>query len=173
MKQERANAVTLRGSAFTLIGPELKEGEQAPDFTLLGNNMKDFSRENLEGSVRVLSVVPSLDTPVCDAMTRRFNQQVSGIDGAHLYTISMDLPFAQKRWCETQGIDNVTMLSDHRDGSFGEAYGTLIKEMRLESRAVFVLDGENRIQHVEYVTEVADQPDYDKAMDAVRRTTGR
>ncbi|HSR51882.1 MAG TPA: thiol peroxidase [Acidobacteriota bacterium] len=168
MSQERADAVTLRGNPFTLVGPELKEGQQAPDFVAIGADMQPVGLSDLEGRVRILSVVPSLDTPVCDIQTRRFNKEASNLDDVKIYTVSMDLPFAQKRWCEAAGVKNIVMLSDHRDASFGQAYGTLIKELRLDCRALFVLDEENKIRHVEYVGEVADQPDYEKALETVR-----
>ena len=112
--------------------------------------------------------MPSLDTPVCDAQTKRFNEEAAKLPGVEIFTISMDLPFAQKRWCGAFGIDKIKMLSDHKSGSFGEHYGTLIKELRIESRAIFVLDKDNTIKHVEYVKEVADHPNYDAALNAAR-----
>lgn len=173
MSTERINAVTLRGNAFTLLGPELKSGDAAPDFTVVNaKNMSPFSRADLQGKARVLSVVPSLDTPVCDAQTRRFQNESEKLKDVRIYTVSMDLPFAQTRWCTAAGVDRLQMLSDHRDGSFGKAYGTLIKELRLECRALFVLDEQNRLHHVEYVREVADHPDYDKALEAIRKVAG-
>ncbi len=169
MSTERSNAVTLRGNAFTLVGPELQVGDPAPEFTIVqSKSMSPFSSSDLEGKVRVLSVVPSLDTPVCDAQTRRFQKETENLEDVCIYTISMDLPFAQTRWCSAVGVDKIQMLSDHRDASFGRAYGTLIKELRLQCRALFVLDQENRLRHVEYVREVADHPDYEKALDAIR-----
>jgi thioredoxin-dependent peroxiredoxin len=118
--------------------------------------------------VRIFSVVPSLDTPVCDAQTKRFEDEASKLPGVAIYTVSMDLPFAQQRWCGNYGIDKVMMLSDHRTGSFGEHYGTLIPDLRIESRAIFVLDGDNRLRHVEYVNEVGSHPDYEAALEAAR-----
>jgi thiol peroxidase len=118
--------------------------------------------------VRIISVVPSLDTPVCDAQTKRFNEEAAKLPDVDILTVSMDLPFAQKRWCGAFGVDKVKMLSDHRDGSFGTAYGTLIKDMRIESRAIFVLDKNNKIRHVEYVKEVADFPNYEAALSAAK-----
>lgn len=168
MSTERSNAVTLRGQPFTLVGPELAVGDSAPDFTVVNaKNLSPFSRADLQGKVRVLSVVPSLDTPVCDAQTRRFQKEAEKLKDVHIYTVSMDLPFAQTRWCKAAEVDKLQMLSDHRDGSFGKAYGTLIKELRLESRALFVLDDQNRLRHVEYVQEVAEHPDYDRALEAI------
>jgi len=173
MNTERSNAVTLRGNAYTLVGPELKPGDVAPDFKLVqSKNMSPFSRADLKGKVRVLSVVPSLDTPVCDAQTRRFQKEAENLNDVRIYTVSMDLPFAQTRWCSAAGVDKVHMLSDHRDAVFSQAYGTLIKELRLDCRALFVLDDENRLRHVEYVREVADHPDYESALAAVRQLAG-
>ena len=171
MSVERPDAVTLKGNPFTLVGPELKAGEKAPDFVVVGGDLKSVALADTEG-VRVFSVVPSLDTPVCDEQTRRFNQEAGGLSGAKIYTISMDLPFAQGRWCAAAGVENLTMLSDHRDASFGSSYGTLIKELRLNCRAIFVVDGENNLRYVEYVGEVAEHPDYDAALAAVNELIG-
>jgi thiol peroxidase len=165
---ERPAAVTLKGSPLTLIGPELKVGDKAPDFTCVDANLKPVSLAETGNSVRIFSVVPSLDTPVCDAQTRRFNEEAARFPGVEIIAISMDLPFAQKRWCGAFGIDRVKMLSDHRDGSFGASYGTLIKELRLDSRAIFVLDREGVIRHAQYVKEVTDFPDYASALKAAR-----
>jgi thiol peroxidase len=164
---ERAGATTLRGNPMTLIGPELKPGDAAPDFDVIDNSLQRVTLGSTGSKVRIFSVVPSLDTPVCDAQTKRFNEEAAKLDTVDIYTVSMDLPFAQKRWCGAYGIDNVKMLSDHRDGSFGEHYGTLIKELRIESRAIFVVDTQNKLRHVEYVKEVADHPNYDAALAAV------
>ena len=165
---ERAGATTLRGNPMTLVGPELKAGDAAPDFDVINDTLQKVNLGTTGAKVRVFSVVPSLDTPVCDAQTKRFNEEAAKLHGVDIYTVSMDLPFAQKRWCGAFGIDNIKMLSDHRNGSFGEHYGTLIKELRIESRAIFVVDSENKLRHVEYVKEVADHPDYDAAMAVVR-----
>ncbi len=166
--EERPGATTLRGNAMTLLGPELKPGDQAPDFELVNDSLQPVNLQKTGEAVRIFSVVPSLDTPVCDAQTRRFNEEVTKMPGLEIYSISMDLPFAQKRWCGAYGIDKVKMLSDHKTGSFGEAYGTLIKELRIESRAIFVVGKDGRIGHVEYVKEVADHPDYESALSAAR-----
>jgi len=165
---ERAGATTLKGNPLTLIGPELKPGDAAPDFKLTDINLKAVTLKDTGNNVRIISVVPSLDTPVCDAQTKRFNEETSKLSGVDIITVSMDLPFAQKRWCGAFGVDKVKMLSDHADGSFGTAYGTLIKELRIESRAIFVLDRKNNIRHVEYVKEVADHPNYESALAAAR-----
>ncbi|MBI4483920.1 MAG: thiol peroxidase [Acidobacteria bacterium] len=167
MATERPNAISLKGNPFTLLGPEVKVGQKAPDFFLVNKELKPVTLKDTSG-VRIFSVVPSLDTPVCDAQTRRFNGEAARLPGVNIYTISMDLPFAQTRWCGAAGVDKVTVLSDHREGSFGLAYGTLIKELRLDCRALFVVDGQNTLRHVEYVKEIAEHPNYDSALAAAR-----
>jgi thiol peroxidase len=161
---ERAGATTMRGKPLTLLGPELKVGDKAPNFDAVTDALQPIDLEKTGNTVRIFSVLPSLDTPVCDAQTKKFNEVAADLSGVDIYTVSMDLPFAQKRWCGNFGVDKVKMVSDHRSGSFGEHYGTLIKEMRIESRAIFVVDKENTLRHVEYVKEVADHPDYDSAL---------
>lgn len=163
-----ARQTTLKGNPLTLVGPELKAGDAAPDFTLVDNGLKPVTLKDTGNGVRIISVVPSLDTPVCDAQTKRFNEEAAKLPGVDIITVSMDLPFAQKRWCGAFGVDKVKMLSDHKDGSFGSGYGTLIQELRIESRAIFVLGKDNKIVHVEYVPEVADHPNYDTALAATR-----
>ena len=165
---ERAGATTLKGNPLTLVGPELKAGDAAPDFHTVDNGLKPVTLKDTGNQVRIISVIPSLDTPVCDAQTKRFNEEAGKLPDVSIITVSMDLPFAQKRWCGAFGVDNVRMLSDHVDGSFGSHYGTLIKELRIESRAIFVVDQHNRIRHAEYVKEVADFPNYEAALAAVR-----
>ena len=165
---ERAGATTMRGNPMTLVGPELKAGDKAPEFTALDNGMKPVKLSDTGHKMRIFSVVPSLDTPVCDAQTKRFNEEAGKLADVDIYTVSMDLPFAQKRFCNAFTLDKVKMLSDHRSGSFGEHYGTLIKHMRIESRAIFVLDKDNTIKYVEYVKEVADYPNYEAALAAAR-----
>ncbi len=169
MTVERPQAVTLKGNPLTLVGPELKVGDEAPDFTAVNRDLRPFSLSDTEGKVRVFSVVPSLDTPVCDTQTRRFNKEAATLPGVSIYTISMDLPFAQSRWCSTASVDKLTMLSDHQSGSFGRNYGTLIKELRLDARAIFVIDAEGVIRHAEYVKDVGSHPDYEAALEAARR----
>ena len=171
MISERSNAVTLQGNPFTLLGPELKVGDQAPDFVILDRKLKSVTLADIKNEVRIFSVVPSLDTPVCDAQTRRFNEEIEELQGVSIYTISMDLPFAQNRWCSSTGVENLEMLSDHRDASFGVNYGTLIKELRLNCRAIFVVDSQDILRHVEYVKEVADHPNYDDALNTARELT--
>jgi len=165
---ERPGATTLKGNPLTLIGPELKRGDKAPDFDMVDNGLQTINLAGTGNNVRIFSVVPSLDTPVCDAQTKRFNEEAAKLEGVDIYTVSMDLPFAQKRWCGAFGVDRVKMLSDHRTGSFGAAYGTLIKELRIESRAIFVVDKDNVIRHAEYVKEVADHPSYEATLAAVK-----
>ena len=158
----------MRGKALTLVGPELKVGDKAPDFEAVSDGLQTVNLEQTGHDVRIFSVIPSLDTPVCDAQTKRFNEEAAKLANVTIYSVSMDLPFAQKRWCGAFGVDNLKMLSDHRTASFGEHYGTLIKDLRIESRAIFVLDKDNTLKHVEYVKEVADHPNYEAALDAAR-----
>src|SRR5690242_3349662 len=165
---ERSGATTLRGNPLTVVGPELKAGDKAPDFKAVDDSMKTLDLAGTGSGVRIFSVVPSLDTPVCDAQTKRFNEESGKLPNVNIYTFSMDLPFAQKRWCGAFGVDHVKMVSDHREGSFGQAYGTLIKDLRIMSRAIFVVDKNNVIRHVEYVKEVADHPDYGAVRSAAR-----
>ena len=165
---ERPGATTMRGNPLTLVGPELKAGDPAPDFNLVDGSMKPVTLKDTGNHVRIISVIPSLDTPVCDAQTKRFNEEAAKLQSVDIITVSMDLPFAQKRWCGAFGVDKVKMLSDHKDASFGTNYGTLIKDLRIESRAIFVIDPENKIRHAEYVKEVADFPNYEAALTAAR-----
>lgn len=165
---ERPAATTVQGRPFTLVGPELEPGDAAPDFNVVDAANKPLTLADTEGRVRIFSVVPSLDTPVCDAQTRRFNIESAKLPDVDIYNVSMDLPFAQKRWCTQFAVDRVRMLSDHREGSFGAAWGTLIRDLRLESRAVFVVGKDNVIRYVEYVKELTDHPDYESALAAAR-----
>jgi len=153
---------------MTVLGPELKAGDKAPDFHAIDDSLKPVDLASTGHGVRIFSVVPSLDTPVCDAQTKRFNEEAGKMPELKIYTFSMDLPFAQKRWCGAFGVDHVKMVSDHRDGSFGQAYGTLIKDLRILSRAIFVVDKNNVVRHAEYVKEVAEHPDYDAALAAAK-----
>lgn len=168
--KERTGIITFQGMPLTLVGDGLGAGDKAPDFSLLDNDLGPVDLSSFKGKVCVLVVVPSLDTPVCDMETRRFNQEASalGPDVAVL-GISMDLPFAQKRWCGAAGVDQVKTLSDHRDASFGEAYGVLVKELRLLTRAVFVVDQEGIIRHEEIVSEITNEPDYEAALSAAKK----
>ncbi len=157
---------------MTVIGPELKSGDKAPDFQAVDDSLKPVDLGATGKGVRIFSVVPSLDTPVCDAQTKRFNEEAGKLPDVSIYTVSMDLPFAQKRWCGAFGVDHVKMVSDHRSGSFGEHYGTMIKDLRILSRAIFVVDKDNTIRHVEYVKEVADHPDYESALAVAKKLAG-
>ena len=169
MPQERPGAVTFLGNPLTAEGPELKAGDKAPGFSVLSNDLKPVTLADTAGKIRLLSVVPSLDTPVCDMQTRRFNQEASSLgDHVVILTLSMDLPFAQKRWCGATGVDRVQTLSDYFEASFGLAYGTLIKELRLLSRAIFIVDASDTIRYVEYVKEISSHPNYDAALAAAR-----
>jgi thiol peroxidase len=170
MAEERKGAVTMRGNPMTLVGPELNPGQKAPNFTLVGKDMRPVTLDQFKGKVKIIASVPSLDTPVCDAETRRFNEEASKLPGdVQVLTVSMDLPFAAARWCGAAGVNNVTTLSDWRSAQFGEAYGTLIKELHLDARAVFVVDKNDQLVHVEYVKEVANQPNFEAALEAARK----
>jgi len=157
---------------MTLVGPELKPGDPAPDFQAVDDSLKPVDLPSTGKGVRIFSVVPSLDTPVCDAQTKRFNEEAGRLPNVQIYTVSMDLPFAQKRWCGAYGVDHVKMVSDYRIASFGEHYGTLIKELRIMSRAIFVVDQHNTVRHAEYVKEVADHPNYDAALNVAKSLAG-
>lgn len=164
--------VTFKQGPVTLVGNEVKVGDKAPDFTVLANDLSPVSLSNSEGKIRLFSVVPSLDTGVCDAQTRKFNEVAAGLgEDVVILTVSVDLPFAQKRWCGANGIESVQTVSDHRDLSFGEAYGVHIQELRLLTRAVFVVDQNNKVVYVEYVPEATDHPNYDAAIEAVKTLT--
>jgi len=168
--QEHAGAITMRGNPLTLLGPKLSVGDSAPDIEVLDNDLNPIKLSSFKAKVCVLSIVPSLDTPVCDLQTRKFNDEAGKLgDDVAILTISMDLPFAQKRWCGAAGADKVTTLSDHRDAAFGEAYGVLIKELRLLARAIFVVDRQGTVQYIQLVKEVSEEPDYDAVLEAVKR----
>jgi len=167
--QERRGAATFKGNPLTLIGPELKAGSKAPDFEGLAQDLSPVTLAGLRGKTVLISVTPSLDTPVCDAQAKRFNEEAATLPGVQVLNVSMDLPFAQKRWCGAAGVTRLTTVSDHRDASFGKAYGTLIKELRLHSRAIFVIDASGTVRYAEYVPEVTSHPNYDTALAAVRQ----
>jgi thiol peroxidase len=171
--QERTGVITMRGNPLTLIGPELKPGDKAPDFQCVAQDLSPVTLASSAGKARLLISVPSLDTPICSTETIRFNREVAGIGGnAQVYVISMDLPFAQKRFCGAENIANVQTISDHREASFGRAYGVLIKELRWLARAVFVVDAGGTIRYVQVVPEVAQEPNYDEALNALRAVAG-
>jgi thiol peroxidase len=168
--KERMGMVTMKGNPLTLVGNEVRVGDATPDFEVLSNDLTPVRFSSFRGKVCIVSSVPSLDTPVCDTETRRFNDEAGRLNpDVVLLTISMDLPFAQKRWCGAAGVTRVQTLSDHRDASFGTAYGVLIKELRLLARAVFVVDRNGTIQYVQLVKEITQEPDYDAVLAAVKR----
>lgn len=164
--------VTFKNNQITLIGNEVKVGDKAPNFTVLANDLSPVTLQDSTGKVRLISVVPSIDTGVCDAQTRKFNEAAAELgDNVVILTVSVDLPFAQKRWCGANGIEAVQTVSDHRDLSFGEAYGVAIQELRLLARAVFVVDAQDNVTYVEYVSEATNHPNYDAALEAVKALT--
>jgi len=167
---ERQGAATMKGNPLTLVGNEVKAGDKAPDSVLVDSDLSEVRLSSFFGKVLVLSAVPSLDTPVCDTETRRFNEEAARLGHeVKIVTVSMDLPFAQKRWCGAAGVENVVTLSDHRNASFGQDYGILIKGLRLLARAVFVVDKEGVVRYVQLVKEVADEPDYDEVLAEVKK----
>ncbi len=173
MPQEKPNAVTFKGNPLTLIGPDIKVGDKAPTFQVIARDLSLVTLDSSKGKVRLISVVPSLDTPVCDQQTRRFNEEAAKLPAnVEVLTVSADLPFAQARFCGAANIDRVKTLSDHRELSFGQAYGVLIKELKLLARSVFVIDSADRVQYVELVKEVTNHPNYDAALAAVRKVAG-
>lgn len=162
-------SITFKGNPVTLLGNEVKVGEKAPDFKVLANDLSEVTLADSKGQVRLISVVPSIDTGVCDAQTRRFNEEASKLGNVKILTVSVDLPFAQKRWCAAAGIENVQTVSDHRELSFGEAYGVAIRELRLLARAVFVVDSSDTVTYAEYVSEATDHPNYEAAVEAAKQ----
>ena len=168
--EERSAAVTIHGNPLTLVGKELSIGDPAPDAELLDNSSNPVKISSFQGKVCVILSVPSLDTPVCDMETRRFNEAAGKLgDDVVILTVSMDLPFAQKRWCGAAGVESVITLSDHREASFGKAFGVLIKELRLLARSIFILDRNGIIQYIQNVKELSQEPDYDAVIKAVQK----
>ena len=164
---ERNGAITLKGNPLTLTGHEIKVGDQAPDATLVANDLSEVKLSSFKGKKVILSVVPSLDTPTCDLQTKRFNQEASKLAGVVILTISKDLPFAQKRWCGAAGVTSVKTLSDYR-GNFGETYGVLIKGLSLLARCIFVIDEGGKVAYIQLIKEVANEPNYDEVLKAVK-----
>lgn len=163
-------APTMKGNPVTLLGNEVKVGQSAPNATLVANDLSNFELSSLKGKKVILSVVPSLDTGICDLQTKRFNQEASKLGSdVVILTISMDLPFAQKRWCGAAGVDKVKTLSDHRDASFGQAYGVLIKGLRLLTRSIFIIDTKGNIAYKQIVPEITTEPNYDEALSALKK----
>lgn len=165
--EERTGITTFKGNPVTLLGPELKIGDKAPDFRVVDTSLNPVTLADSKGKTRIISTVPSLDTPVCDTETRRFNQEAAQLPvDVLVLTISLDLPFAQKRWCGAAGIDRVAVLSDYQERSFALAYGVLIKELKLLSRSIFVVDANDTITYIQHVPEITAEPDYAAALDA-------
>ena len=164
-----ARSTTFKGSPLTLVGNELRSGDRLPPFRVTGVDLNDITEKTFSGSTLIISSVPSIDTPVCAAETRRFNQEASSLASVKILTVSLDLPFAQKRWCGAEGVENVIMGSDYKHRSFGEAFGTCIQELGLLSRAVFVADGNGVLRYVQYVPEVAEEPDYEPVLAAAKK----
>ena len=171
MSDVRSGAVTLKGNPVDLAGAALEAGGQAPDFSLQSIALEEVSLGSSEGKTRIIATIPSLDTPVCHEETRKFNEQAASLDGVEVLVVSMDLPFGQKRWCGAEGIENVKTLSAHRCTKFGEDYGVLIKGGPLDrclARAIFVVGADGAVKHVEYVSEIAEHPNYDAALAAAK-----
>lgn len=171
--KERKNVITMKGNPLTLLGEELKVGSPAPDFELVDKSLATVKFSSFRGKVCIITSLPSLDTSVCDIMTRRFNETATALGpNVVVLAVSMDLPFAQSRWCGAAGVKNIQVLSDHREASFGRAFGVLIKELRLLARAVFVVDVRGIIRYIELVGELASEPDYEQALNATRQLLG-
>ncbi len=167
---ERRNVVTVKGDPVTLLGEAIKPGDKAPDFKVLDSDLKEIDLGSFKGKTKLIASVPSLDTPICDLQIKRFNDEASKTsNNVIIIFISMDLPFAQKRFCQAYDIKKVKTFSDHRDSDFGLKYGVLVKELRLLARAIFIIDGEDQVRYVEYVKELASPPDYDAALDALKK----
>ena len=170
---ERKGIITFQGNPLTLTGNEIRVGDKAPDFTVLTGELKEIGLKDFAAKVKVISVTPSLDTPVCDLQARMFNAEAAKLPAdVAVLNISMDLPFAISRVCTSAGIDKVKALSDHRDASFGNGYGVLIKELRLLARAIFIIDKEDVIRYIQIVPELTNEPDYEKALEALKKITG-
>lgn len=164
--------VTFSGDPVTLVGKEVSVGDTAPDFKVLANDLSEVTLNDSKGHVRLISVVPSIDTGLCADQTRKFNEEAAALgDDVKILTISVDLPFAQARWTGAEGVEQVQVLSDHRDLSFGKAYGVLMEELRLLARSIFVVDRDDKVTYVEYVSEVTTHPDYEKAIEATKEAT--
>lgn len=169
MTAERRSAVTLGGNPLTLVGPELKAGDSAPDFRCVKGLNEPVSIDTYRDKVKVFNVIGSVDTSVCDNQTRKFNEEASDLpDKVVVITVSMDLPFAMNRYCAAAGIDKVEMISDYQHASFGESYGVLVKEYRLLSRSLFIADTDNVLRYVQYVKEISEEPDYESALSVLR-----
>ena len=171
---ERHGLVTFKGKPLTLLGSEVAVGQPAPDFAVLAIDLSEVRLSDFRGRIVLIAAVPSLDTPVCDIEARRFNTEAAKLgDAVKVLVVSMDLPFAQRRWCGAAGVDNAQTVSDHRDAAFGTAYGVLIKELRLLARSIWVVDQQGEVRYVELVTEMTDEPDYDAALTAASQLIGK
>jgi len=167
---ERKNLIKMKGNPLTLIGNEVKVGDTAPDFQVIDQNMEYVKFSSFRGKVVVLTSVASIDTSTCDTETRRFNQEAGKFgDDVMVLAVSMDLPFAQNRWCGAAGIENVKMFSDYKDASFGNAFGVLIKELRLLARTVHIIDREGKVRYVQYVSETSEEPNYEEVLEALKK----
>ena len=166
--EKRTGVVTFKGNPITLLGPEIKVGAKAPDFTVLSTSLEPVKLSDFSGQVRIISVVPSVDTPVCSLQTRHFNQDAAQLEGVLILSVSVDLPFALAKYCAAEGIDSVKTLSDHKELDFGLKYGFVIEELRLLARGTVVVDKEDIVRYVEYVKEITEQPDYEKALSAAK-----
>lgn len=169
MIDRRENLVTMGGNSMTLVGKEIKVGDKGPDFTALKTDLSPYSLKDAGNKVKIISVVPSLDTGVCELQTTRFNEEAADLGDVIILTISVDLPFAQKRFCSAKDIDKVITLSDHKDLDFGMKYGFVLEELRLLSRGIVILDKDNNVTYVEYVKEVTEHPNYDRALEEARK----
>jgi thiol peroxidase len=170
MSQERTGVITFKGNPMTLLGPDVKPGDAAPEFKVVDNGLQPVTLGESKGKVRLITVVPCHDTPVCDTKTRKFNEQAAKLpDDVVVYTVSLDLPFAQKRWCGNAGIEKVKTLSDYQERSFGQNYGVLIKELKLLARSVFVVDRNGTVAYREIVKEVTAEPDYEAALAVAKK----
>lgn len=167
--EKRTGIITFGGNPLTLVGPEIKVGAKAPDFYALNSKLQPVKLSDFDGKVRIVSVFPSIDTPVCAAQTRRFNVEAANLGDVQILTVSCDLPFALGRFCAAEGIDKEITLSDHKELDFGLKYGFAIDELRLLSRGVVVVDKDGVVKHVEYVKEITEEPDYDSAIEAVKK----
>lgn len=169
--QEHQGVITFKGNPMTLLGTEVKVGDKAPAFTVLANDLSPVTLDSSKGKTRLIVTVPSVDTPVCDTEVRRFNTEAAKLPNTEVLVVSMDLPFAQKRWCGAAGIENVKTVSDHRDANFSQAFGVLIKELKLTTRAVFVVDATDTVVYKEIVSEVTQEPNYEAALQAASKQT--
>ena len=168
--RERTGVITSKGKPLTLLGPEIRVGDKAPDFRAVDAGLAPVTLSDFKGKIKIISAVPSLDTPTCDVETRRFNLEAAKLpEKVAVITISLDLPFAQKRWCAAAGVDKVKILSDYQDRSFADVYGVLIKELKLLSRSIFVIDADDVVRYIQHVRDMSTEPDYAEVLGAVKK----